>query len=271
MLLGQVDVKVALAPVAPVQAVVGAGLLLAGDGHIARLGGPHAVHHGFLELVLVDDPAVHAARHGDLLAVGARERAPRLVGVARRGDVLHPGRHQVLVNSHGHVVAQTHPVRYLVGVHARDDRIGKLQVEVGLEQGVRVVGGFRQARVVGEDRGLLQRVLAERHGRLEGGDGRAHGRKHSIGIERRARRLGAHHERRAARVVVEPGVARRDGSLVERVDDGAHGLLQLSVPGGQLVGLVARAEHLHRPGPGVRVGVHGVRHALDVDAGAHVR
>ena len=271
MLLGKVDVEVALAPVAPVQAVVGTGLLLAGDGDIACLGGPHTVHHGFLQLVLVDDPAVHAARHGDLLAVGARERAPRLVGVARRGDVLHPRRHQALVHAHGHVVAQAHPVGYLVGVHARDGRVGQLQVEIGFEQRVRVVGGFRQARVVSEERRLLQRVLAERRRGREGGDGRAHGREHPVGIERRACRLGAHHERRAARVVVEPGVARRHGPLVERVDGGAHGLLQLSVRGGQPVGLVARAEHLHRPGPGVRVGVHGIRHALDVDAGAHVR
>ena len=61
VLLRQIDVDVALAPIASVQPVVGARLLFARDGHVAGLRGTHAVRHRLLQLALVDDPAVYAA------------------------------------------------------------------------------------------------------------------------------------------------------------------------------------------------------------------
>lgn len=153
----------------------------------------------------------------------------------------------------------------------RHGRIAQLQREIGFQQVVRLIGRLRQTLIVGQQRGLLQRILGQRRARPHRSDGRVHRLGHLIGIERSADGLGAHDEPRAAAVVVEPGVARRFGLLVERLDGLPHGFVQLAVRSDQLVGFVVHDEYLDRPGPRAGIGVHGIRHAAAVDGRAHVR
>ena len=272
MLLGQVDVHVAGAPILAARAVVRVARLRARDVHRVRRAVRHAVLHQSEQGVLVHFPPVRAADHRDRLAVGTGVGALRADGVAGGRQLVDPGRQRALVQRDRQVVVERHPLGDQARVHRSGDRAGHEQLEIGLDHGVRRVGRRGELRVGGQHRRLQQLLGGQLHLRVEVGHRFIGGLDHRVGIERRAHGFELDDEGGLRFVEADGRVRRLRGILVERRHRGADGVFQAGavVRGHELGRFVVAFLQLERPCPRVHVGQHVVDDLALVDGQARV-